>query len=92
MDRHNVLQVPAKGKVSHSIEKTAPHFPMPEGASPAVLLQLPDYYGPYTMTVKSSLRGAWRTKRIFVPSVLLFDADLKQTSSHHARPKQDRSI
>ena len=31
------------------------------------------------MTVKSSLTGAWRTKRIFVPSVLLFDADLRQT-------------
>jgi len=31
------------------------------------------------MTVKSSWTGAWRTKRIFVPSVLLFDADLRQT-------------
>ena len=79
VDQHNVLQVPAKGKVSYSIDKTAPNFPMPEGVSPVVLLQLPEYSGPYTMTVKSSLRGAWRTKRIFVPSVLLFDADLKQT-------------
>ena len=52
---------------------------MPEGASPVVLLQLPEYDGPYMMTVKSSLTGAWRTRRIFVPSVLLFDADLRQT-------------
>jgi len=79
IDQHNVLQVPGKGKVRQSIENTAPNFPMPEGASPVVLLQLPEYYGPYMMTVKSSLTGAWRTKRIFVPSVLLFDADLRQT-------------
>jgi hypothetical protein len=72
-----VLKVPVKGKVKQSIDKGAATFEMPGGRSSVVLLQLPEYQAPYSLTVKSSRRGIGRTTEIFIPSGLYFDADCR---------------
>jgi hypothetical protein len=46
---------------------------MAEGVSPVLLVRLPDYQAPYTLTLYSAPGGWGRTKDIFVPSGLLFD-------------------
>jgi hypothetical protein len=79
VDHNAILQLPLKGKVKQSIAKDAPTFSMPEGLSPVVLLQLPEYQTPYTLTVASWPTGVGFTKRVFVPSALIFDRDFQQT-------------
>ena len=79
VDHNAMLQVPAKGKVKQSIANDAPTFSMPEGPSPVVLLQLPEYRTPYTLTLASWPTGFGFTKRVFVPSALIFDGDFQQT-------------
>lgn len=78
-DAKTFLDVPEKGKAKQKIDKNAQRFAMPQGDSPVLLLRLPDYRGPYTMTVTSSLTGRGFTKRVFVPSAIVFDADFQQT-------------
>lgn len=77
VDQGAFLKVPVKGKVKPSINKGAPMFAMPGGPSSVVLLQLPDYQAPYSLTVKSQRRGIGRTTEIFIPSGLYFDADFQ---------------
>jgi TonB family protein len=73
--QQTLVQVPAKGKVKHSIDKGAPTFAMPGGPSSVALFQMPDYQGPYSLTIKSSRRGFGRTTEIFIPGGLYFDEE-----------------
>lgn len=73
-----VVKVPAEGKVKESIAKDAPTFALPDGASSVMLLQLPEYRGPYDLTVVSSRIGMGRTTEIFVPAGFYFDAEFQQ--------------
>ena len=68
-----LLSIPAKGKLKHSIDKGAPTFDMPGGPSSVVLFQLPEYQVPYNITIKSSQRGIGRTTELFIPGGLYFD-------------------
>ena len=77
-DHGAVVQLPVKGKVKHSMNKGEPTFAMPQGASTVLLLQLPEYQAPYAMTITSYRRGVGRTKEIFVPRGLYFDAAFQQ--------------
>jgi hypothetical protein len=79
IEQKTVLHVPANGKVRQSIKKDAPTFSMPDGLSPVLLFQLPEYLAPYILTVTSSPTGLGFTKRVFVPSALLIDGDFQQT-------------
>src|SRR2546423_9186759 len=64
IDKQQFVQVPPKGKTNPKFDKTTPVFSMTAGKSPVVLLRLPDYREPYTMTVSSTLTGWGRTKHI----------------------------
>ena len=46
-----------------------------------MLLELPDYSGPYDLTVVSFRRGIGLTTEIFVPSGLYFDAEFQQVGA-----------
>ena len=78
VDHGGVIQVPVKGRVNHSIKKDAPTFALPQGATSAVLLRLPEYQSPYAMTITSYRQGLGRTTEVFIPSGLFFDAAFQQ--------------
>ena len=65
--------MPAKGKAKAAFKKDAAVYALPGGQSPAVLLSLPAYQSPYTLTVSSKRHGMGRTTEIFVPSLVLLD-------------------
>jgi hypothetical protein len=72
------VELPAEGKVRRSIGKEAQKFPLPEGASSVLLLHLPDYGGPFDLTIASFRTGGGRTTQIFVPSGYYLDAAFRQ--------------
>lgn len=82
VDHGTVVQVPAKGKAKHVIEKGAPTFPMLGGPSRVVLFKLPEYRTPYVITMTSfvygfSLKGL--KYGMFIPNAIMFDGDFQQT-------------
>ena len=72
-DAHLAVNVPAKGKAKAVFKKDAAVYTLPGGQSPAVLLSLPAYQSPYTLTVSSKRHGMGRTTEIFVPSLVFLD-------------------
>jgi len=80
-ERHAVVELPVKGKVSRKIELEDDTFAMPGGPSRVVLLSLPEYRAPYVLTVKSFLykRAMSRTEKIFVPTTILLDGNYRVT-------------
>jgi TonB family protein len=72
-----VVQVGVEGTLKFGIDKEAPAFAMPGGESPVLLLRLPDYEVPYTLTISSTRMGIGRTTEVFIPSGIVFDSDLK---------------
>jgi Maltose operon periplasmic protein precursor (MalM) len=67
-----------KGRIKHTIKEDEDTFSLPAGRSPVVLVQLPDYSVPYTLTVTSLPRG-FGTWKLFVPSVVLLDSAFQPT-------------
>jgi len=80
-ERHAVVQLPVKGKVSRKIALEDDTFAMPGGPSRAVLLSLPEYRAPYVLIVKSFLykRAMSRTEKVFVPTTILLDSNYRIT-------------
>lgn len=75
-----LVQVSAHGKTKAVIEKQDPIYDLPMFPVRALLLKLPPYRMPYTMTVTTYLGGQGRTKHILIPSAGdLFDAELHPT-------------
>jgi hypothetical protein len=75
-----LLQVAAQGKTKPEVNKTDPVYGLPLFPVRAVLLKLPPYQAPYTMTLTTYLGGFGRTKHILIPSGGdLFDADFNFT-------------
>ena len=81
VERHAVVELPVKGKVSHKIELEDDTFAMPSGPSRVVLLSLPAYRAPYVLTVKSFLykRAMSFTEKIFMPTTILLDGNYRIT-------------
>ena len=46
-----------KGKITHSIGKDTPTFPMTNGVSTDLLLELPEYQSPYDISIVSEFAG-----------------------------------
>jgi hypothetical protein len=67
-----------EGRIKHKIKEDTETFSLPGGQSPVVLVQLPDYSVPYTLTVTSLPRG-FGTWKLFVPTVVLLDSDFQPT-------------
>jgi len=76
-----IVSLPSEGSVKRSIKEDTPTFTLPDGVSSAMLLQLPDYRGPYALTVVSSRIGMGRTTEIFVPSGVFFDAEFQPVAA-----------
>ena len=77
----SVVKLATEERVRRSIAMDAPTFALPGGASSVMLLQLPDYSGPYDLTVVSFRRGIGLTTEIFVPSGFYFDAEFQQVGA-----------
>lgn len=75
-----LVDVPVKGQVRREIEKDAPTFQTPIGATTAMVLKLPAYDTPYLMTISSWMRGIGPATRMFVPSGISFDANFRALS------------
>jgi hypothetical protein len=73
------LALPAKGKLSVSIEEKGPALEFESGLSPVALVMLPEYQASYRITIRSYCQCMGFSKRIFVPSALLLDEDFQQT-------------
>ena len=75
-----LLQVAAQGKTKPEVKTTDPVYGLSLFPARAVLLKLPPYQAPYTMTLTAYLGGFGRTKHILIPSGGdLFDADYNFT-------------
>ena len=71
VDQGAVVRVPPVGRVTHSIGPRAATFTIGGGPSSVALLRLPDYSGPYRLSIKSTAQGS---RGIFIPSGVYFDA------------------
>jgi len=76
-----VVALPARGRVKHSVKKEAPSFALPTGESRVALFKLPDYSAPYTVTITSPCKHGCVgfSKSIFVPSCVFLDAEFQPT-------------
>jgi len=79
--RQAFAKLTVKGKVKRDIKMDDQTYPMVDGPSRVVLLKLPDYQGPYALTVKSyQYKHAFSVKfGIFVPTTVVLDGDFAVT-------------
>ena len=78
-EKRMVAVPPPKGKVKQGIDKSAPTYPFNSGQSPAMLFRLPEYRGPYELSIFSLCNCLGFSKSIFVPSGAFLDDMLQQT-------------
>ncbi len=79
--RKAFAELTVKGKVKRDIKMDDQTYPMADGPSRVVLLKLPDYQAPYTLTIKSyQFKHAFSTTfGIFVPTTVVLDGDFAVT-------------
>lgn len=79
--RQAFAKLTVKSKVKRDIKMDDQTYPMADGPSRVVLLNLPDYQEPYDLTIKSyQYKHAFSTKfGIFVPTIVVLDGDFAVT-------------
>ena len=79
--RKAFAELTVKGKVKRDIKMEDQAYAMADGPSRVVLLKLPDYQEPYTLTIKSyqSKHAFSLTFGIFVPTIVVLDGDFAVT-------------
>jgi len=65
-------------KIEAAIAAEQERFELPFGRSPAVLVRLPDYSGPFTLKISSYPSRGFH-KDVFVPIAVFLDEDFKTT-------------
>jgi hypothetical protein len=76
VQRHAFVEIPLKGKVMRGLKMSDQTYAMPGGPSRVVLLKLPEYRGPYELTLSSNIIKHWGLKEgVFVPTTMILDAD-----------------
>lgn len=68
-----------KGRVKLTIDKNDTSYDLALGESKAVLVKLPDFETPYALLILSLCNCSGPSKSIFVPTIIFFDAELRQT-------------
>ncbi|MFY9820547.1 MAG: MalM family protein [Thermoanaerobaculia bacterium] len=66
----------AEAEIEADIAADQERFALPFGPSPAVLIRLPDYRAPFTLTISSYPSKGFH-KNVFVPIAVFLDADFK---------------
>ena len=79
--RKAFTELPPKGKVKHDIKMADQTFAMTDGPSRVALFKLPEFGETYVVTLKSYVykRAFSQTQKIFVPTMVVLDADFVVT-------------